>query len=115
MKMVEYLKHMAFWKRNDNVEDALGLGLSEKQKRKYRGQYYWVAFTTFVMSLVYIVSIISLMYLLFEGSIWALAVVILILRDYEMLVKDLRSEVDLIIERIEKRVKKNRKQNMGED
>lgn len=108
---MEYLKNLMFWRKEEEIEEILSQGLDEEQKRKYRKQYISLAYNVFIISLVYILGIISFIGLLFSnGSIWTIALVVILLRDYEKMTIEWRREVELIKERIEKRIKKNRKQ-----
>lgn len=109
---MEYLKNLMFWRKEQVIEEALGLELTDEQRKKYRKQYLRLAYNTYIISLTYILGTMGLIYFFFQGNIWALAIVVVLLRDYKKLTLEWKAEVELIQERIEKRVKKNRKQNL---
>lgn len=108
---MEYFKCLKFWKCDDKVENVLTEGLTEEQIKKYRKQYLDVAFDMFLFSITYIISVVILINMFFNKQFWTLALVILILKDYNNLVKKLSDESELIVERIKKRKIKNKKQN----
>lgn len=111
---MEYFKHLKFWNHSKEAENITE-GLTLTQKKKYRKQYIRLAYNTFILSVVYILGIITLIGKLFsDGAIWTIVVVALIIRDYERLTYEWKNESELILERIQKRISKNKKQQNRE-
>jgi hypothetical protein len=107
---MEYMKNLMFWKKESEIKEKIADGLTDEQKNKYRKQYMKLAYNTFILSLVYILGVISLISNLFmNNQMWTIAVVVVLLRDYVNLTDKWGHESELIIERINKRKAKNRK------
>lgn len=108
--MFEYLK--AVFKRNG---ETLQHTLTKEQKTKYRKQYLSNLTSGLLYTIVYLGSIVTLIVFFFEKQFWTLAIIITLARDYARILQDLKDEIELIEQRIQKRSKKNLKQNRGEN
>lgn len=109
--MFEYTKAIF----NNKKHEPLVSNLTLEQKKKYRKQYKKQLFYGFLYSVVYLGATVELINLLFAGYFWALALTIVVVRDWMRILFTTKEEIELIEGRIHKRHKKNLKQQRGEN
>lgn len=101
--------NVLFWRKLSS--QPIAENLTNEQKRKYRNQYLKVMVSTFLIAFVYISSMVYIIKQFFLGEFWMLAVFLVLARDFYRVVFYSGEEIALIEERIERRAKKNKRQN----
>lgn len=107
INMLEYLKFWEFLKRP--IGKPFGEGLTPDQKRKYRRQFYDIYFKAFIMSVVFLSGFVYFIGLIFSQNLGYISIAVLLFMTYVQLIEEWINQVDIILERIQRRVKKNKK------
>lgn len=96
-------------------KEGIAEGLTKEQKKKYKRQYISIMFSATILVTIYLLAINELMGIFFiNKQLWALAVIVLIIRFCVNDILESKEEIELIKERIEKRKKKNKKKEENE-
>lgn len=103
--MIEVLKLLFSKQKREN-----NLNLTKEQKKKYSKQYWDVMLPNIFIFLALIYSVGDSTYtFLSTGNFLYIGLLILFLRTIENIAKNIKRDIDLIEERIERRLKKNKK------
>ena len=101
------------WGSEDSFEDDdIALELTDEQRKTYRKQYVKTMLIGLMFSFVFIIAIlqiIDIMFVIKDTFFIGIVILILSIEKYVEILIDIKDEIELIKQRIEKRIKKNKK------